>query len=230
MSQRKSFDQLFRILSRLGSALAVFVLLVLIAQILRDGLPRLEWDFLSRFPSRSADKAGLYTALVGSFYLMLITILISVPAGIATALYLEEYQKKGWIKQLLQINISSLAGMPSILYGLLGLTLFARLAGLERSLITGALTLSLMSLPVIIVAAQGAIRAVPKSIRDAAYALGARKHQVVLGQVLPAAIPGIVTGAWPSTRSPPAARELETGAPAPSSAPLLPVASLGSLK
>jgi phosphate transport system permease protein len=178
----------------MGFALAVIVLALLIFQILHDGLPRLSFDFLWRFPSRSADKAGIYSALVGSFYIMLVTAILAVPIGIATALYLEEYLKRGFIKEVLQINISSLAGMPSILYGLLGLTIFARTLSLERSLITGALTLALMSLPVIIVAAQGAIRSVPQSLRDAAYALGARKHQVVLGQVLPAAAPGIITG------------------------------------
>ncbi|MEK6556394.1 MAG: phosphate ABC transporter permease PstA [Bdellovibrionota bacterium] len=149
---------------------------------------------MTNFPSRKATQAGIYAAIWGSVWIMCLTALISVPVGIATAFYLEEYMPEGKFSDLVQVNIATLAGMPSIIYGLVGLTVFVRAFGMGKSVLAGALTLSLLILPVIVISAQGAIRAVPRTLRDAAYALGARKWQVTLGQVLPAAASGIMTG------------------------------------
>jgi len=161
---------------------------------LNEGLSWLNINFLSNFPSRFPHKAGVKSALFGSLWLISMTTLIAVPLGVATALYLEEYAPKKRFIRWIQINISNLAGMPSIVYGLLGLTIFVRFFDLDRSLWAGALTLSLLVLPVIIISSQEAIRAVPDAIRYAAYALGARPWQVIMGQILPAALPGIMTG------------------------------------
>ncbi len=174
--------------------LGIAVLAILLYTILREGLPWLAPHFLTNFPSRKATQAGIYAAIWGSVWIMCLTALISVPVGIATAFYLEEYMPEGKFSDLVQVNIATLAGMPSIIYGLVGLTVFVRAFGMGKSVLAGALTLSLLILPVIVISAQGAIRAVPRTLRDAAYALGARKWQVTLGQVLPAAASGIMTG------------------------------------
>jgi len=151
-------------------------------------------EFLNRFPSRFPAKAGIKSALFGSLWLISMTAFISVPVGVATAFYLEEYAPKNKLIRFFQINIANLAGMPSIVYGLLGLTIFVRFFNLDRSLWSGSLTLSLLILPVIIIASCEAIRQVPDSIRFGAFALGARRWQVILGQLLPASLPGIMTG------------------------------------
>jgi phosphate transport system permease protein len=187
-------DRVFRMACAFSVLAALLVLVLLVGQVLVDGLSGLSWSFLTSFPSRVAEKAGLLSALVGTVLIMILVTLIAVPLGVATALFLEEYQPRGRVYNILQVNISALAGMPSIVFGLVGLAVFVRTLGFGRSLLSGALTLSFLVLPVIIVAAQGAIRAVPRSLREAAFALGARKYQVVLGQVLPAATPGIMTG------------------------------------
>lgn len=194
MLSRKSKDLIFRSSARLMVGGAVVILGLLLFQVISDGAHYLSFKFLSSFPSRLPSRAGVLSALVGSAYMMGLVALIAVPVGVATALFLDEYMPKGRLYNILQVNIASLAGMPSIVYGLLGLAIFVRFFALERSLIAGALTLSLLILPVIVIAAQGAIRAVPRSLREAGFALGARKYQVVLGQVLPAATPGIMTG------------------------------------
>lgn len=194
MRRRRVYEKIFRYLCFGLSALGFFILAVLLWYILKDGLPWLSVNFFTNFPSRHAKEAGIYAAMWGSFWLMLLTAVISIPIGVATAFYLEEYMPNNRFSDVVQINIATLAGMPSIVYGLLGLAIFVRYMNLGRSLIAGALTLSLLILPVIIISAQGAIRAVPRTLRDAAYALGARKWQVILGQVLPAASPGIMTG------------------------------------
>ena len=174
--------------------LSIFILGVLLFHILSEGLAWLNVEFLNRFPSRFPEKAGIKSALFGSVWLISMTAFISVPVGVATAFYLEEYAPKNKLIRFFKINISNLAGMPSIVYGLLGLTIFVRFFDLDRSLWAGSLTLSLLILPVIIIAAGEAIRAVPDSIRFGAFALGARRWQVILGQLLPAALPGIMTG------------------------------------
>ena len=194
MLSRRNKDKAFRYTARLMVFLACSVLAMLLVQVVRDGLEYLDWEFLTSYPSRRPSRAGVLSALVGSAYMMGLVAMIAVPVGVATALFLEEYMPRGKTYNFLQVNIGSLAGMPSIVYGLLGLAIFVRFFALDRSLIAGAMTLSLLVLPVIIIAAQGAIRAVPRNLREAGYALGARKYQVVLGQVLPAATPGIMTG------------------------------------
>lgn len=167
---------------------------VLLWDLAVDGLPRLDWDFLSSFASRFPERAGVKAALAGSIWLLGLTALIAFPVSVAAAIYLEEYAPRNWITRLIQLNIANLAGVPSIVYGILGLALFVRALGLGRSVISGALTLAILILPVIIIASQEAIRAVPPSIREAAYGLGATRWQVVSIQVLPMAMPGILTG------------------------------------
>jgi phosphate transport system permease protein len=176
------------------TSLSIFILGVLLFHILSEGLAWLNVEFLNRFPSRFPAKAGIKSALFGSLWLISMTAFISVPVGVATAFYLEEYAPKNKLTRFFQINIANLAGMPSIVYGLLGLTIFVRFFNLDRSLWSGSLTLSLLILPVIIIASGEAIRQVPESIRFGAFALGARRWQVILGQLLPASLPGIMTG------------------------------------
>ncbi|MFQ5544017.1 MAG: phosphate ABC transporter permease PstA [Nitrospiria bacterium] len=191
---RKKREHLFLLLCRSVTFCSVAVLGILLFHILNEGLSWLNMNFLSNFPSRFPHKAGVKSALFGSLWLISMTTLFAVPLGVATAFYLEEYAPKKRYIRWIQINISNLAGMPSIVYGLLGLTIFVRFFDLDRSLWAGSLTLSLLVLPVIIISSQEAIRAVPDAIRYAAYALGARPWQVIIGQILPAALPGIMTG------------------------------------
>ncbi|MBI4267795.1 MAG: phosphate ABC transporter permease PstA [Chloroflexi bacterium] len=179
----------------LGTTLfGVLVLMVLIADVLRDGAGWLDWQFLTSYPSRKPEEAGLLSALFGTLWVMMFTALFSLPIGIGTAIYLEEYAPDNRLKRLIQTNINNLAGVPSIVYGLLGLSLFVQALALGRSILGGALTLTLMSLPVIIIAAQEAIRSVPETHRLGAFALGATKWQVVRNIVLPSAFPGVLTG------------------------------------
>jgi len=194
IKRRKRTEKIFLWASRLLSWSTILILVVLMAHILIEGTHYLSAGFLNNFPSRFAAKAGMKAGIWGSFWLMVMTTLISVPVGIASALFLEEYGIKGKIGKIIEVNVSNLAGVPSIVYGLLGLTVFVRYADFDRSLLSGALTLSLLILPVIIVASREAIKAVPNTIRYAAYALGAHKHQVIFGHVLPVALAGILTG------------------------------------
>lgn len=194
MISRKRRDQLFRCTAFCFSWFSVLILVILLFSIVRDGWHTLKPHFFTSFPSRNPGNAGIYAAIVGSFWVMLLTAAFSIPIGIATAVYLEEYAPKNRFSDILQINIATLAGMPSIVYGLLGLAIFVRYFGFDRSILAGAMTMSLLVLPTIIIAGQGAIRAVPVSLREAAYGLGARRYQVVFGQVVPAAVPGIMTG------------------------------------
>jgi phosphate transport system permease protein len=167
----------------------------LLVDILRDGIPGLSWRLLSEAPSVSPEKAGARPAILSSLYLGILLVAFTIPIGVGTAVYLEEYaRKERWYNRLLELNIQNLAAVPSIVYGILGLAFLVRGIGLGRVLLAGALILTLLVLPTIIVAAREAIRAVPDSIRQGAYALGATKWQVVARQVLPAAIPGIATG------------------------------------
>ena len=191
---------LFKILCQISTWLVMLVLFVLLFHIFWEGKDWLSWQFFNSFPSRKPHLAGIKAALHGSFWIITLTTLIAVSVGVSTALFLEEYApKSSKIVYLLQVNIANLSGMPSIIYGLLGLTIFVRFFMLEQSLLAGSLTLSLLVMPIIIISSQGAIRSVPQSLRDAAFALGAYKWQVVLYQVLPAATPGILTGIILST-------------------------------
>ena len=179
----------------LGATLIGFVFLgALIVDILNDGLARIDMDFLKNFPSRKPERAGILPAIVGTMWIMGITAAISFPVGVGAAIYLEEYAKKNRLTKIIEVNRTNLAGVPSIIYGLLGLTLFARALSLERSLLTGALTLTLLILPIIITATREALRAVPFSIREASFALGATPWQTISRQVLPSALPGVLTG------------------------------------
>lgn len=178
----------------LATSVGIAALAVLIGAILRDGLPYLTWDFLTNVPSRFPEKAGIRSALFGSLWLMALTAPVAFVLGVATAIYLEEYAKPGRLTRLIQTNIHNLAGVPSIVFGILGLTLFVRGLGFGRSVLAGALTMALLVLPIIVVAAQEAIRAVPNSLRHASYALGATRWQTIRRVVLPAALPSILTG------------------------------------
>jgi phosphate transport system permease protein len=187
-------DQLFKIWGIVCTLIGLVLLVVFIGDILVDGLSRIDWSFITNLPSRKAEKSGIYTALMGSIWILLLTTAIAFPMGVAAGVYLEEYAKKNRLSGLLEINISNLAGVPSIIYGLLGLEVFVRIMGLGASVLAGALTLSLLILPIIIVATREAIKAVPQSIRDASYALGASKWQTIQYQILPASGGGILTG------------------------------------
>lgn len=173
---------------------SVFLLGVLLYQVSVDGLGWIDWQFITSFPSRFPERAGIKSALVGTLWLIGLIAVISIPVGVSSALYLEEFAKPGKINKFIEINISNLAGVPSIVYGILGLAIFVRFFALERSLLSGALTMSLLILPVIIIASREAIRTVPMSIRLAAYSLGATRWQTAWAHVLPASFPGIMTG------------------------------------
>jgi phosphate transport system permease protein len=167
---------------------------VLLVDVTADGLSWLSRDFLTSYPSRIPERAGVKSAILGTLWMMGLTAAITFPLGVGAAIYLEEYAPDNWLTRLLQTNIANLAGVPSVVYGILGLALFVRYFALERSVLAGALTLSLLILPVVIIASQEAIRAVPRSLRMASYGLGATRWQTIRGQVLPAALPGILTG------------------------------------
>jgi phosphate transport system permease protein len=191
---RRAADRLMSFVGLLVLLLALLALASLLYDIARDGMGRLSWSFLTSYPSRHADQAGIFPALVGSIFVIAVTAALAVPLGVAAAVHLEEYGGRGRISRLIEINIANLAGVPSIIYGLLGLGLFVRTMGMGRSVLAGACTLALLVLPVVILATREALRAVPKSLREASYALGATKWQTTWHQVLPAAFPGILTG------------------------------------
>lgn len=195
LKRQKLGDRLFQVVAVVGVALALATLGALIADALIDGLPRIDWKFLTSFPSRKPAEAGIFSALVGSVYLITLTAVVAVPIGVAAAVYLEEYtDQSSRLSRIIEVNVANLAGVPSIIYGLLGLELFVRAMRLERSLLAGALTLALLILPIVIIASREAIRAVPGTIREAAYALGATQWQTTKDHVLPLAFPGILTG------------------------------------
>lgn len=187
-------ERVFQIVALAAVSGSLLVLGALLIDTFLDALPRLNWQFLSGFPSRRPEQAGALSAIVGSLCLMALTALFSLPLGIGAAIYLEEYAPKNRLTRLIELNIANLAGVPSIIYGLLGLQLFVRAARLERSLLAGALTLSILVLPIIVIAAREALKAVPMSIREASYSLGATKWQTVRLQVLPLALAGTLTG------------------------------------
>ena len=174
--------------------LGLVVLGALLAAILSAGLGRLSWDFLTSLPSRRAEDAGIYAALLGTVWVISATAVLAVPVGVGAAIYLEEYGTRGRWFRLIEINIANLAGVPSVIYGLLGLGLFVRVLAFGRSVLAGAATLALLVLPIVILASREALRAVSPSLREASYALGATRWQTIWHQVLPAALPGILTG------------------------------------
>jgi phosphate transport system permease protein len=187
-------ELLFRIVALAVLCLALASLGALIWDVVTDGAGRLSWDFIRGFSSRRASQAGIWHALTGSIFVILVTACLAVPVGIAAAIYLEEYGGRSTAAKLIEINITNLAAVPSIIYGLLGLGLFVRTMDLGRSVLAGGATLALLVLPVVILSTREALRAVPNSIREGSYALGATKWQTIWSQVLPVAMPGILTG------------------------------------
>ena len=196
-ASRRRAGRLFELAGLLATCVGLVVLAVLVADVFSDGLPRLSWTFLTSYPSRKPEDAGILAALVGSLWLLVLTALIAFPIGVGAAIYLEEYSTQSRLQRLIEINIANLAGVPSIIYGLLGLELFVRI--MEpitggRSVLAGALTMALLVMPIVIIAAREALRAVASSQREAAYALGATRWQVTSRVVVPAALAGILTG------------------------------------
>jgi phosphate transport system permease protein len=172
----------------------LLVLAIFVGFVIYMGVDRLSWEFLQSLPSRFADQSGIYTAWIGTIWVLAFTTLISFPLGVGAGIYLEEYAKKNKFATFLEINIANLAGVPSVIYGLLGLEVFVRMMQMGNSILAGALTLALLILPIIIVSTRESIRAVPSTIRDASNALGASKWQTIWNQVLPASFGGILTG------------------------------------
>jgi len=190
----KRWDHIFALLGLLAMMVGILTLVALFTEMVIDGLPRLNLDFFTSFPSRRAGQAGILSAWVGSILVMLVTALFAVPVGIAGAIYLEEYAKKNWFTDVIEINIANLAGVPSIVYGLLALGLFVYTFGFGQSILSAGLTLALLILPIVIVATREALRSIPLHIREAAYGCGASQWQVVHDHLLPYSTPGILTG------------------------------------
>jgi phosphate transport system permease protein len=196
-SARHVVDRIFAVLVFAATIVGLVVLAVLLVDIARDGIPRLSWGFITSFSSVIPENSGIYPALIGSLWLLGITAIVSVPLGIGAAIYLEEYAPDNWLTRLIEVNISNLAGVPSIIYGLLGLGIFVNLLGSitgGQSIVSGALTLSLLILPVIIIAAREALRTIPDAVREGGYALGATRWEVIQSHLLPMALPGALTG------------------------------------
>ncbi|MBL7930046.1 MAG: phosphate ABC transporter permease PstA [Bacteroidia bacterium] len=193
--QKKNLkNNLFKAMAISATLFGLFILAVLLISIVIDGFGRLSMSFFTDLPSRKADQAGIYTAWTGTLWIMIVTALFALPVGIAAGIYLQEYGRKNKFASFVDINISNLAGVPSIIYGLLGLEFFVRWCGLGQSILSGSLTLALLILPIIIVSTREALKAVPDTIREASYALGASQWQTIQHQVLPAASGGIMTG------------------------------------
>jgi phosphate transport system permease protein len=192
--RRRRLETAFIWLGIASTLFALVTLAALLADLLAAGLPRLHWDFFFNFPSRRASQAGILSAWVGSLLVILTTAVIGVFLGVSAGIYLEEYAPRNWLTNVIEINISNLAGVPSIVYGLLALGLFVYALGTGRSIFTAGLTLALLILPIIVVATREAIRSVPWSLREAAYGIGCTKWQVTRDHVLPAALPGVLTG------------------------------------
>ena len=194
IARRKSLDALFATIGLLAMLVGLVTLLALLAGLAKEGAGRLSWQFFTSYPSRFASQAGILSAWVGTTLVMLVTAATAVPLGVAAGVYLEEYASRNWLTALIEINIANLAGVPSIVYGLMALGLFVYQFRLGQSIVTAGLTLALLILPIVIVATRESIRSVPGSIREAAYALGATKWQTVKDHVLPYSTGGILTG------------------------------------
>ena len=194
VQKHKRYDHMFAILGLLCLLVGLLTLLALLVDMGMRGIPRIDWGFFTEFPSRRAANAGILSAWVGSALVMLVTALAAIPVGVAAGLYLEEYAGKHWVTDIIEINISNLAGVPSIVYGLLALGLFVYQFNLGQSILSAGLALALLILPVIVVSTREAIRSIPGQIREGAYALGATKWQTVRDHILPYSTPGILTG------------------------------------
>ncbi|MBL4669785.1 MAG: phosphate ABC transporter permease PstA [Flavobacteriales bacterium] len=192
--KNRIIDKSFQVFGIVCTFFGLAILAILLYNIVIQGAARIDWDFLKDLPSRRPQKAGIYTAVMGTIWILVLTTMIAFPIGVGAGIYLEEYAKKTKLASLLEINIANLAGVPSIIYGLLGLEIFVRIFGLGGSVLAGSLTLSLLILPIIIVATREALKAVPSSIKDASMALGASKWQTIWNQTLPASIGGVLTG------------------------------------
>jgi phosphate transport system permease protein len=194
IASHKRWDIIFGIVGLLALMVGVLTFAALFIEMVISGAPRLSWDFFTNFPSRKPDQAGILSAWVGSTLVMLVTAMTAVPLGVGAGVYLEEYAPKNWVTDLIEINVTNLAGVPSIVYGLLALGLFVYGFGFGQSILTAGLTLALLILPVVIVATREAIRSIPGAIREGAYALGATKWQTTSDHILPYARGGILTG------------------------------------
>ncbi|ANX04270.1 phosphate ABC transporter permease PstA [Immundisolibacter cernigliae] len=194
VARGKQWDKVFVIVGLLCLMVGVLTLAMLLVGLIQDGAGRLNWQFFSHFPSRRAAQAGILSAIVGSSLVMLVTALAAIPLGIAAGVYLEEYARRNWVTEIIEVNVTNLAGVPSIVYGLLALSLFVYGMGFGQSILSAGLTLALLILPVIIVSTREAIRAIPGTIREGAYALGATRWQTVRDHVVPYSTGGILTG------------------------------------
>ncbi|BFU92340.1 MAG: phosphate transport system permease protein PstA [Nitrospira sp.] len=192
--RRKLAEALFKAVGLGSLFLAIGTLALLFGALISEGAGRIDWQFLTSFPSRRATQAGILPALVGSSLIMLVTAVVGIPLGVAAAIYLEEYARRTWLTELIEVTVTNLAGVPSIIFGLLALGFFVYILGLGASILTAGLTLALLILPVVIVTTREAIRAIPVHIREAAVALGATKWQTVSHHVLPYSAAGILTG------------------------------------
>jgi phosphate transport system permease protein len=194
IARRRWQDTAFSALGVFCTLLGIVTLGALLVNLLADGLTRIDWQFMSSFPSRFPARAGILSAWVGSLLLIVVTISLAVPLGVAAGVYLEEYAERSWLTTIIEINIANLAGVPSIIYGLMALGLLIYRFGMERSVLMGGITLAMLVLPIVIVSTREALRAIPQGIREAAYALGATKWQVVKDHLLPYSMGGIATG------------------------------------
>lgn len=194
IARHKLWDTIFAIVGLLSVLVGIVTLLALVIDLTIDGLPRLSWQFFTSFPGRRPEEAGILSAWVGTTLVMLVTAIAAIPVGIASGIYLEEYGRKNWLAAIIEINVTNLAGVPSIIYGLLALGLFVYQLNLGESILAAGLTLTLLVLPVVILTTREAIRAIPNSIREAAYAVGATKWQTIWDHVLPYSIGSILTG------------------------------------
>jgi phosphate transport system permease protein len=192
--RHKRWDLIFGLIGLLALSIGILTLVALFVDMAVSGVPRLSAEFFTSFPSRRAGQAGILSAWVGSILVMLVTALVAVPLGIAGAVYLEEYARKNWFTDVIEINITNLAGVPSIIYGLLALGLFVYTFGLGQSILTAGLTLALLILPIVITTTREALRSIPQHVREGAYACGASQWQVVSDHLLPYSTPGILTG------------------------------------
>jgi phosphate transport system permease protein len=194
IKSHKRWDVIFGLVGLAAMSVGILTLVALFTQMAMDGLPRLSSEFFTSFPSRRAGQAGILSAWVGSLLVMLVTAVFAIPVGIASAIYLEEYARKNWFTDIIEINITNLAGVPSIVYGLLALGLFVYTFGFGQSILSAGLTLALLILPIVIVATREALRAIPQTVREGAYACGATKWQVCSDHLIPYGMPGILTG------------------------------------
>lgn len=194
IAKRKRQDLIFNVVGILCTLVGIATLTALLVDLIMDGVTRLNWTFLSSFPSRFAERAGILSSWVGTLLIMVVTAFAAVPLGVSAGVYLEEYARRNWLTNLIEINIANLAGVPSIIYGLMALGLLVYQFRLGQSILTGGLTLAFLILPIVIVATREALRTIPQGIREAAYALGSTKWQVVRFHLLPYSLGGTMTG------------------------------------